>query len=162
MSVAGKAADSAAVGTALAGKAPALESANYPGCYYRTVGGVQEWLNPPMIPSVEYRTTKRHNGKAVYTKLLSYAPSSFTEQNVHLPHDISNLSVGLSINVIWNKDGYQWRHFPSVYYADAAWNGTAYWNGPSTLYFELGASVRKYMELSCENVQVTVEYTKMT
>lgn len=26
-----------------------------------------EWVNPPMVPGVEYRTTKRHNGKPVYT-----------------------------------------------------------------------------------------------
>lgn len=37
------------------------------------IGGVwqePEWVNPPMIPSVEYRTTERWNGKAVYAKLI--------------------------------------------------------------------------------------------
>lgn len=47
--------------------APAVESAEYPGCYYRTVNGVVEWINPPMILGVEYRTTKRWIGKPVYT-----------------------------------------------------------------------------------------------
>lgn len=28
-----------------------------------------EWVNPPMIPGTEYRTTKRRNGKAVYEML---------------------------------------------------------------------------------------------
>lgn len=28
-----------------------------------------EWINPPMIPSVEYRTTERHNGSPVYKKM---------------------------------------------------------------------------------------------
>lgn len=51
--------------------APAVESADYPGCYYRTVNGVVEWLNPPMVPGVEYRTTERFDGKAVYTRLVN-------------------------------------------------------------------------------------------
>lgn len=29
-----------------------------------------EWINPPMVPGVEYRTTNRFNRKTVYTKLL--------------------------------------------------------------------------------------------
>lgn len=46
------------------------ESADYPGCYCRTVGGETEWLNPPMELGVEYRTAERWLGKPVYTKLL--------------------------------------------------------------------------------------------
>lgn len=30
-----------------------------------------EWFNPPMTLGVEYRTTERHNGKAVYRKALA-------------------------------------------------------------------------------------------
>lgn len=29
-----------------------------------------EWVNPPMLLGVEYRTTERHNGKPVYAKLV--------------------------------------------------------------------------------------------
>ena len=50
--------------------APATESADYPGCYYRTVNGKTEWENPPMVLGVEYRTTERWQGKAVYTALI--------------------------------------------------------------------------------------------
>lgn len=50
--------------------APAIESEEYPGCYYRTVDGETEWINPPLVGNVEYRTTERYRGKAVYTKLL--------------------------------------------------------------------------------------------
>lgn len=49
---------------------PAVESAEYPGCYYRTVNGAVEWINPPMVPGVEYRTTERWNSKIVYTMLV--------------------------------------------------------------------------------------------
>jgi len=51
--------------------APATESAQYPGCYYRTVDGETEWINPPMVAGVEYRTTERWNGQSVYRKLIS-------------------------------------------------------------------------------------------
>lgn len=47
-----------------------IESPEYPGCYYRMNRGVKEWLNPPMMEDVEYPTTKRQDGKRVYTKLL--------------------------------------------------------------------------------------------
>lgn len=39
----------------------------YPGCYYQTVDGEQEWINPPMVSNTEYRTTERFCGKPVYT-----------------------------------------------------------------------------------------------
>lgn len=43
-----------------------------------------EWINPPMTPGVEYRTTERWDGKPVYTKLISLGYveagySSFTD-----------------------------------------------------------------------------------
>ena len=31
-----------------------------------------EWINPPMTLGVEYRTTERYKGKAVYTKLINF------------------------------------------------------------------------------------------
>lgn len=50
--------------------APATESEESPGCYYRTVDGETEWLNPPMKHNVEYRTTERFLGAPVYTKVI--------------------------------------------------------------------------------------------
>lgn len=47
-----------------------MESAEHPGCWYRTVDGETEWLNPPMVAGVEYRTTERYNGLPVYTMLV--------------------------------------------------------------------------------------------
>ncbi len=73
LSQAGKAADAAAVGTALAGKEPATESTTHPNCYYRTVNGEREWLNPPLVAGVEYRTTERYVGLPVYTKIIDIA-----------------------------------------------------------------------------------------
>lgn len=66
------------------GAAPAIESTEHPGCFYRTVDGVQEWLNPPMEVGVEYRTTERHNGKPVYAKTVDCGnlPSSGTQKAI--------------------------------------------------------------------------------
>ena len=46
----------------------AIESEDYAGCYYRIVNGETEWLNPPMIDGIAYKTTKRHFGKPVYVQ----------------------------------------------------------------------------------------------
>ena len=39
-----------------------IPSTDHPGCYYRMIDGVTEWVNPPMAVGVEYRTTERFNG----------------------------------------------------------------------------------------------------
>ncbi len=46
----------------------AKESTSYAGCFYRTVNGVTEWLNPPMLTGKEYRTVERNRGKPVYVQ----------------------------------------------------------------------------------------------
>ena len=46
----------------------AKESTSYPGCFYRTVNGVPEWINPPMMSGTEYRTVERYHGKPVYVQ----------------------------------------------------------------------------------------------
>ena len=48
-----------------------FESTEYPGCYYRMVSGVVEWVNPPILPGVEYRTTERYLGKPVYAMIIN-------------------------------------------------------------------------------------------
>ena len=48
-----------------------MESEDFPGCYYRFVNGVSEWLNPPLQYGVEYRTIDRLNEKPVYTKVVN-------------------------------------------------------------------------------------------
>lgn len=49
-----------------------IEDANHSGCFYRTVNGETEWINPPMIIGTEYRTTKRCDGKTVYVKRINF------------------------------------------------------------------------------------------
>jgi hypothetical protein len=44
----------------------------YTSCYYRSVGGRKEWLNPPMVVGEEYRTVERYNQKPVYKKMIDF------------------------------------------------------------------------------------------
>lgn len=79
-----------------------------------------EWVNPPMKPGVEYRTTERCNGLPVYAKSISYTPSeangSATEATVwSVPHGISNFGKLVRVNGTLN-DAYP---FP-VYGADGS------------------------------------------
>lgn len=65
-----------------------IESDEYPGCYYRMVDGETEWLNPPMVADVEYRTTERCNGKPVYVKYIDHGKGT-TNMYVEIPIGIS-------------------------------------------------------------------------
>lgn len=47
-----------------------IESTDHPGCYYVLNGSAVEWINPPMLLGVEYRTTERYLGKPVYVKTV--------------------------------------------------------------------------------------------
>lgn len=58
----------ASAAAALANIADLHEHAEHPGCFYRYVNGVEEWINPPMVGGKEYRTTERNLGKTVYVK----------------------------------------------------------------------------------------------
>ncbi len=69
------------------------ESKEYPNCFYRVSGGVTEWLNPPMVSGVEYRTAERYKDAAVYKK------------------------VDANGDVLWRKDGdSQWHLLSSAGY----------------------------------------------
>ena len=73
------------------GAAPAIESTEYPGCYYRMVDGKTEWINPPMVISKEYRTTERHNGKSVYVKSVELDLSLTEDRYVYIDRDITSV-----------------------------------------------------------------------
>lgn len=102
--------DAVPLGYANQNFAPAVESAYYPGCYYRTVDGVVEWLNPPMAWGVEYRTTERFNGKPVCKKLvnISALPNSTTLTVSHGTTVLCPISIDLaSQNNTVNLNGHK-------------------------------------------------------
>jgi len=96
LSAVGQPADAAATGARMSQlsteKSPGIESAEHPGCYYRMVNGEKEWLNPPMVLGVEYRTTKRNNGKPVCVKMIDCGIVAIGSTNV----DIGNLSAKIN------------------------------------------------------------------
>ena len=68
-------------------------------CIRKKVNGAWqswEWINPPMYVGVEYRTTERSNGSAVYAKRVSYnlgaIDASNTSIDTSIPHEISNFA----------------------------------------------------------------------
>ena len=68
----------------------------YPGCYFRQrPNGEMEWLNPPMYPNVEYRTTERWNGKPVYCKVIEIGtadiPASSGSKRVEIGVEHTNV-----------------------------------------------------------------------
>ena len=90
LTASGKAADAAAVGAALSQKLTATESKDHPGCYYLLNDGVVEWINPPMLEGVEYRTIYRRSGKPEYTKILAPEQCPANESK-SIPHGINNV-----------------------------------------------------------------------
>lgn len=89
----------------------AVESDEYPGCWYRTVNGETEWLNPPMITGEEYRTTKRYMGKPVYAgiKNIDALPSDTTTKTTIA--DVTQAaadSLVYSQLVVYNAEGNSW------------------------------------------------------
>ena len=96
----------------------ARESPDYPGCFYKTIGGYDEWVNPPMVAGVEYRTTERYNGKIVYRKLVSYTHSGVfgsesSYKDYTIPHGISNIAKAISCVTSVNADS-TWPYVGSV------------------------------------------------
>lgn len=84
--------------------APAQEDASFPGCYYRMVNGIKEWINPPMVPGVEYRTTERYNGNVVYTQTIDcgYLPKN-TYKSVYLSNK-NTIVLDYKAIVIWEEN----------------------------------------------------------
>lgn len=56
----------------LASAVPFAESDDYPGSLCRIQDGEIEWLNPPLVNGVEYRTAERYNGVPVYVYTAQY------------------------------------------------------------------------------------------
>ena len=54
--------------------------------------GEWEYVNPPMVEGVEYRTTERFNGKPVYAKFLNFgALPNATSKQIFVANNISNI-----------------------------------------------------------------------
>lgn len=88
---------------------PIIESTEYPGCCYRLVNGVIEWLNPPLIPGMgEFRTVQRYGSYPVYVKTLNFG---------YLPNKTSgSVSVGIPASDVIRMDGCAFKSDGSLKY----------------------------------------------
>ena len=125
--------------------ARAIPSTDHPGCYYRMIDGVTEWVNPPMMIGIEYRTTERYLGKPVYVKVVNFGnyPASGTKTVAHKISNVKNIvsclgtsSLGYSVN------GYS---YVSAFYAD-----------------KTNINITLTADVSNNTVKVMLKYTKTT
>ena len=61
-----------------------------------TLKATMEYLNPPLVLGVEYRTTERYLGKPVYCKLVNFGALPNATQKV-VKHNIPNVSSVISV-----------------------------------------------------------------
>lgn len=106
-----------------------------------------EWVNPPMVPNEEYRTTKRHNNKVIYTKLVDFGalPNNAEKAVVVMPTNSSLVSAigygaGTSYNVLI-PGYYGIKSIGSTRSNGALWLSTT-------------------IDMSTYNGWITIEYTK--
>lgn len=129
------------------------QNGTYPDCRYRIAAdGNTEWINPPMLPGTEYRTTERWNGKVVYKKLLLWKITSDISGTARyeIPHSITNLDSA-SLRVVWTTEEWTLPYVnatESLYVSgvNAATNstklivksdGNASWGAGRTFYFHM-------------------------
>lgn len=97
-----------------------IADSDYPECYYRTVDGVKEWINPPMMqnPGIapnleagyEYRTAERYGGKPVYVqRIITAATTDITGatgtwSSFGVEHGIDGIETVLRCTGYWGGD----------------------------------------------------------
>ena len=125
--------------------ARAIPSTDHPGCYYRMIDGVTEWVNPPMMIGIEYRTTERYLGKPVYVKVVNFGnyPTSGTKTVAHKISNVRNIVSCLGTSSLGNSvNGYL---YVSVFYAD-----------------KININMTVTADVSNNEVKVMLKYTKTT
>ena len=141
--------------------ASTVESTDYTGCYYRMVGSVVEWVNPPMIFGREYRTTERHNGKPVYMKAFSVGAlpaGSGTANRVRIASGISNADAIVDYRLT-ATDGASFCTLPGRFLDDdfALWvYGVGLSSGSPNFY------ICASKDMSAFTGALTMKYTKST
>ena len=60
------------------------------------VDGEKEWINPPLVAGVEYRTTERHTEKPIYTKMIDCGASA---DNKSIQYNVTKTKL-IDINVV--------------------------------------------------------------
>ena len=132
-----------------------VESTDHPGCYYRDVGNTIEWINPPMMLGVEYRTAQRWDGSAVFTKIVDIGvlPASSAKQ-IQLATGVGNGVVLDSVLVVKrNANGFTFAHDDS----DVSYYLANYGGAISIMLDTTVSSV----DMSAYSARVLIQYTKL-
>ena len=121
-----------------------INSADSPGCYYLINGSNVEWINPPLVLGVEYRTTERYLGKPVYVKAVNFGagPNAATKTVAH-----GVTSIDKAIRVWGNIDNYNLIGFSGV---------SSVFVGTSEI------AIQTSENLSARSIVVCMAYTKTT
>lgn len=82
----------------------ASEAQDFPGCFYCSVDGESEFMNPPMVQGTQ-RTAKRFNGYPVYATVVNVA--SLPGANKDVTYNLTGYSriVGFSVLYYSNENG---------------------------------------------------------
>ena len=134
------------------------ESEEFPGCYCREVDGECEWLNPPMVPGNEYRTTDRHNGHVVYAKAFSVdaLPNAGNSTITHnLVLGVTEFVKAEAVALRKGDDGtaYSYYNFPVI--------GE---NGAINAVIQYGANrifITTFADMSAYRARITLWYCKL-
>lgn len=121
-----------------------------------------EYVNPPMVAGVEYRTTERHNGKPVYVKYMDSAA-------LKTPGSTNVTVTGESVDIIEIK-GYLTRdndsgYFPLPYFYGGnacayIYAGYATEAGNTTVNITTTEAISTIVSGSTYTAHITVKYTK--
>lgn len=129
------------VTAAQVGALPAVESAEYPGCFYVQDGERIKWVNPPFVRGTEYLTTEFYDEKEIYamnvgtgdlpkngTKSVDCSSltsgidgvisvTGCTTQGHSVPYDDGNLKINVSMlgTIISVTTNQEIPNFPKAY-----------------------------------------------
>lgn len=129
-------------------------SASYHAMFQRVClnGTWQEWdwVDPPMVLGVEYRTTERWQDKAVYTKLIDCGKMPNNTQ-VAIPH-------GISMDKAIRHCGYGGTS--TIPYSTTVWNPTATTHSVDVVVSTYAIYIRTNYDASAESAMIQLWYTK--
>ncbi len=118
---------------------------------YNSEWGEWEWVNPPMVLGVEYRTTKRYKGKVVYIKAVDIGnlPASAEKSVTYYSNGSTNV-VNLTAVAISSTN--RTNLFPFI-----STSGTIVARVYAS---QFSVVINTYSDLSTYTAVATVEYTK--
>lgn len=124
-----------------------------------------EYINPPMLDGVEYRTAERHNGKPVYAKTRSIEMGDEGEtRSMLITSDATADFQVVSMDAVIKppSNNYPWSTFPAFNQHDGSIAATCDISVEETEYgtYQVFADVRSFVTMLHNVATVTVKYTK--